>query len=84
MECSIQLPVDVGQKIQILSEFSKVYNKYEPFAKWLEDTSVPAESKKPFLESMQNAIKSLQFLKDFMVNCGITDSEILEYTKIPF
>ena len=84
MECNVQLPVDAGQKIQILSEFSKAYNNYYKFEKWFDDPNVPAEQKKPFEESGKNAVQGLEFLKSFMLNCGITEAEILEYTKIPF
>ena len=85
LECNVQLPVDAGQKIQLLSEFSKIYNAYDKFAKWMDNPDVPAEQKKPFCELLDNAKHGMQFIYNFLNICGgITEQEILEYTEIPF
>jgi hypothetical protein len=78
------MPVDIGNKLEILSEFSKLYNEYEKFGYWMDNSKVPQADKDPFRLHLVNAKIGLNYVYNFLLNCGFTDLEIQEYTQIPF
>jgi hypothetical protein len=84
MKCELQTPVDKGEKLVILSEFSKAYGKYEKFSSWMDNPDVSIEQKKPYERNLLNGQASLQFIYEFMKACRITKEEIKEYAELPF
>jgi hypothetical protein len=84
MSCQISLPVLAGEKLEMLSAFSCLYQRFEQFANWFDNPDVPAGSKDPFNMHMINAKIGLNYVYKFLQNCGVTDLEIKEFTQIPF
>ena len=84
ISCELQLPIEAGEKLLILSEFSQIYNKSENFIKWYNNPDVPGIDKDPFNIHMMNAKAGLYYVYKFAQNCGCTELEIKEFTKIPF
>jgi hypothetical protein len=84
ISCQLQLPVEAGDKLEILSEFSKLYNEFEKFGNWMDNSEVPQTDKYPFNMHLVNARIGLNYIYKFLQNCGITDLEIREFAQIPF
>jgi hypothetical protein len=84
ISCQLQIPPEKIDKLEILSEFTKLYNEYEKFGKWMDDSKVPQADKDTFNMHLVNAKVGLNHVYKFMQNCGITDLEIREFAQIPF
>jgi hypothetical protein len=68
----------------LLSDFSAVYNKYEPMSKWFNDPDVPQEQKDAYKQQFINAMQSMSFYTQLLKKCGVSDEKIKEYMEIPF
>lgn len=84
ISCQLQLPVEAGTKLELLSEFSALYNKYEPFAKWYNNPEVSSKDKDQYNMHNINATIGLNYVYGFLKLCGCDDEEIKEFTQIPF
>ena len=72
------------EKTILLSDYSELYNKYELFAEWMNDTAVPVEQKLPYEDMLIRAMHNINLVQQVMTRCGITREEIAQYQKIPF
>lgn len=81
---NLHFTISPEQKTQMLAEYSGIYNKFEPFCKWMNSEDVKVEDKKPYEQTFINAMRSLSFYNSLMLRCGIQRDEIQEYEKIPF
>ena len=72
------------EKTHLLSDYSEIYNKYEPFEKWMNNPEVSLEDKKIYEDKFIQAMHSLSFLFRLLKMSGIPEKEILEYQEIPF
>lgn len=83
-EFNLKIELYGSEKLVLLTDYSALYNQYEPFANWMNNPDVPAVQKAPYQEMLINAMRSMSFMYDFMTKCGISKQEIEEYQKIPF
>jgi hypothetical protein len=84
MSCDLKLPVEANVKLEMLSAFSVLYNKYELFAQWYNNPEVPGKDKDSYNMHNVNAALGLNYVYGFLKICGCTDEEIKEFTEIPF
>lgn len=81
---NLRFTISPEMKTYILSEYSKIYNQFEPFAKWMNDPDVDKKEKDKYEQNFLNAMRSLSFFYDFLIRCNIDKKEIQEHEKIPF
>jgi len=80
----LRIEIELGEKLQLLSEMSRANNATEPMIKWFDDPNVPQAEKDKYSSSLTNALAEMSFLCNLLKKCGISKNEILEIIKIPF
>ena len=80
----IRFKVEIPERTKMLTDYSELANKVEPFVRWMNDPNVPKAEKDTYEQMLINAMLSMNTYLTILKRCGIPEKEITEWAKIPF
>ena len=83
-EYNVRFEITGAERTNLLSDFSAINNQFEPFGAWMNNPDVPRAEKQPYDQKFMNIMQSMAILYNLLRWSGIPETEIREWTKLPF